>query len=89
MRVLLATDGSEDARGATAWLTRFPLPAGSHLRVVSVVNVPPSAWANPHWQASLRHAGKSSPATGQLTAPSARLARSPLKAVTSTSQHRV
>jgi nucleotide-binding universal stress UspA family protein len=43
MRVLLATDGSEDARGATAWLTRFPLPAGSHLRVVSVVNVPPSA----------------------------------------------
>ncbi|HEU4367755.1 MAG TPA: universal stress protein [Methylomirabilota bacterium] len=40
MRVLLATDGSEDARAATAWLTRFPLPAGAELRVVSVVNVP-------------------------------------------------
>jgi nucleotide-binding universal stress UspA family protein len=43
MRVLLATDGSEDARGATTWFTRFPLPTGSQLRVVSVVNVPPSA----------------------------------------------
>jgi nucleotide-binding universal stress UspA family protein len=43
MRVLLATDGSEDARGATAWLTRFPLPAGSRLRIVSAVSLPPSA----------------------------------------------
>jgi nucleotide-binding universal stress UspA family protein len=40
MRVLLATDGSEDARTATAWLTQLPLPTGSELRVVSVVNVP-------------------------------------------------
>jgi len=40
MRVLLATDGSEDARAATAWLTQFPLPAGSELRVVSAVSIP-------------------------------------------------
>ena len=40
MRVLLATDGSEDARAAAAWLGLFPLPPGAHLRVVSVVNVP-------------------------------------------------
>jgi nucleotide-binding universal stress UspA family protein len=43
MRVLLATDGSDDARIAGAWLTQFPLPAGSHLRVVSAVSIPPSA----------------------------------------------
>jgi nucleotide-binding universal stress UspA family protein len=42
MRVLLATDGSEDARAATAWLTRFPLPGGSRVRVVTVVSIPPS-----------------------------------------------
>ena len=43
MRVLLATDGSEDARAATAWLEQFPLPPGSVLRVVSAVTVSPSA----------------------------------------------
>ena len=43
MRVLLATDGSEDARAATAWLAQFPLPAGSELRVVSAVSIPISA----------------------------------------------
>jgi nucleotide-binding universal stress UspA family protein len=43
MRVLLATDGSDDARAATAWLTRFPLPADSRVRVVTVVSLPPSA----------------------------------------------
>jgi len=43
MRVLLATDGSEDARAATAWLEQFPLPPGSALRVVSAVSAPPAA----------------------------------------------
>jgi len=43
MRVLLATDGSEDARAATAWLMQFPLPAGTLLRVVSAVSLPPSS----------------------------------------------
>ena len=39
MRVLLATDGSEDARAAATWLTLFPLPSGSDLRVVSAVGI--------------------------------------------------
>jgi nucleotide-binding universal stress UspA family protein len=43
MRVLLATDGSDDARAATAWLRAFPLPADAVLRVVSAVDVPPAA----------------------------------------------
>jgi len=43
MRVLLATDGSDDARAATVWLTRFPLPEGSRVRIVTVVSIPPSA----------------------------------------------
>jgi nucleotide-binding universal stress UspA family protein len=42
MRVLLATDGSEEARAAAAWMAQFPLPTGSRLRVVSVVSIPPS-----------------------------------------------
>src|SRR5262249_9567971 len=47
MRVLLASDGSEDARAASAWLGQFTLPTGSRLRVVSVVSIPPSALALP------------------------------------------
>jgi nucleotide-binding universal stress UspA family protein len=43
MRVLMCTDGSDDARSACEWLARWPLPAGSRLRVVSAVSVPPSA----------------------------------------------
>jgi len=43
MRVLLATDGSEDARTACVWLAQFPLPADSLLRVVTAVSIPPSA----------------------------------------------
>ena len=59
MRVLLATDGSEDARTATAYLARFPLPAGSRLRVVSVASIPAAALDVPtvrEFQASLREA---------------------------------
>jgi nucleotide-binding universal stress UspA family protein len=43
MRVLLATDGSDDAKAATRYLTRFPLPAATQLRVLSAVVLPPSA----------------------------------------------
>jgi nucleotide-binding universal stress UspA family protein len=43
MRVLLAVDGSDDARAATAWLAAFPLPEGARVRVVSVAAVPTSA----------------------------------------------
>ena len=40
MRVLLATDGSNEARAATEWLRRFPLPADREVRVLSVVRPP-------------------------------------------------
>ena len=57
MRVLVATDGSDDARSACEWLARWPLPRGSRLRVVSAVSVPPSALDIPtvrEFAASLR-----------------------------------
>jgi nucleotide-binding universal stress UspA family protein len=73
MRVLLATDGSEDAHTATAYLARFPLPAGSRLRVVSVASIPASALDVPtvrEFQASLREAARK-------TAEAARAALAP------------
>jgi nucleotide-binding universal stress UspA family protein len=73
MRVLLATDGSEDAHAATAYLARFPLPAGSRLRIVSVASIPPSALDVPtvrEFQASLREAARQ-------TAEAARAALAP------------
>ncbi|HEY2991766.1 MAG TPA: universal stress protein [Methylomirabilota bacterium] len=42
MHVLLATDGSSDAQVATAWLTGFPLPDDTHVRVVTVAAAVPS-----------------------------------------------
>lgn len=39
MRVLLLTDGSTDARAATEWLRRLPLPRGSTLTVMSVASI--------------------------------------------------
>lgn len=42
MRVLLGTDGSEDARAAVTWLTALPLPEPVHLIVVTVTPTPPS-----------------------------------------------
>ena len=43
MRVLLATDGSDDARNATTWLRELPLPATATVRVLSVAQHPHSA----------------------------------------------
>jgi nucleotide-binding universal stress UspA family protein len=43
MRVLLATDGSDDARTATTWLQELPLPAGTSIRVLAVAHCPRSA----------------------------------------------
>jgi len=43
MRVLLATDGSKDARAAAEFLKEFPLPGGATIRVMTVVTLPPSA----------------------------------------------
>jgi nucleotide-binding universal stress UspA family protein len=57
MRVLLATDGSEEARAATTWLASCPLPPDASLRVVTAVTVPPSALDVPpvrDFQQSLR-----------------------------------
>jgi nucleotide-binding universal stress UspA family protein len=59
LRVLLATDGSDDARAAGAWLGHFPVPDGSRLQVLSVASIPPSALDIPpvrEYQASLREA---------------------------------
>jgi nucleotide-binding universal stress UspA family protein len=73
MRVLLATDGSEDARAATAWLTQFPLPPEAELRVVSAVSVPPSALDVPpvreFQQSLLEEAKRTSEAARAALAP--------------------
>ena len=61
MRVLLATDGSDDAGTATNWLAQFPLPPGSRLRVVHAISIPPSAIDAPpvrEFQQSLRDEGR-------------------------------
>jgi len=70
MRIVLATDGSEDASTATAWLARFPIPANSHLRVVSAVSIPPSALDLPtvrEFEASLREAARQTAETARTT----------------------
>jgi nucleotide-binding universal stress UspA family protein len=36
MRVMVATDGSDDARAAVDWLARFPLPADAELLAIMV-----------------------------------------------------
>jgi nucleotide-binding universal stress UspA family protein len=43
VRVLVAIDGSDDAKAAVAWLSRLPLPAGHNIRLFTTV-VPPVAW---------------------------------------------
>ena len=43
MRVLLATDGSKDARAAAEYLNDFPLPSDATIRIVTVVTLPPSS----------------------------------------------
>lgn len=68
MRILLATDGSEDASMATAWLAGFPIPTNSLLRVVSAVSIPPSALDLPtvrEFEASLRGAARQTAETAR------------------------
>lgn len=43
MRVLFATDGSENAQAAAAWLAAFPLPADARALVLAVQEPPPSS----------------------------------------------
>ena len=40
MRVILATDGSEDARAAAEWLGEFPLPRSARVLALSVAPLP-------------------------------------------------
>lgn len=47
MRVLLATDGSPQARLATEWLHVFPLPPATEILVVSAVAPPPPVLEGP------------------------------------------
>ena len=54
MRVLLATDGSDDARAATEWLTTFPLPPSARILVLTVVTPPHSPLDIPPVQAFIR-----------------------------------
>ena len=42
MRVIVATDGSADARVAAEWLADFPLRRDTHVLLVAVVNLPAS-----------------------------------------------
>lgn len=56
MRVLLATDGSDDAQAAAAWLAGFALPDDTTVRVMTVAAVAPSSLDIPtvrDFQASL------------------------------------
>lgn len=53
MRVILATDGSSDARAAMQWLARLPLPADREVLVLSVVR-PPLLPSVPDMVAELR-----------------------------------
>jgi len=40
MRVLLATDGSDDAKAATAWVKRLPLPPDREVMALTVIATP-------------------------------------------------
>jgi nucleotide-binding universal stress UspA family protein len=58
MRVLMATDGSADARGAVEWLLQAPLPADARISVIGAMPVPVAyealkmAWSELRKQAS-------------------------------------
>ncbi len=45
MRILVATDGSNDAVGAVEWLAAFPLPADTAIEVVTAARLPFAAEA--------------------------------------------
>jgi hypothetical protein len=47
MRVLLATDGSKDARAAAAYLKDLPLPSSTTVRITAVVTLPEFALDGP------------------------------------------
>src|SRR5687767_530421 len=55
MRVIVATDGSSDAKAAVEWTRRLPLPESARFLVVSVVP-PPLLPSLPDWQTAARQA---------------------------------
>jgi nucleotide-binding universal stress UspA family protein len=54
MRILIAMDGSDDARAATEWLASFPLPPSASVLVLAVVTPPHSPLDIPPVQAHIR-----------------------------------
>ena len=42
MKILLATDGSEHSQAAVDEIAQRPFPAGSQVRIISVVEPPPN-----------------------------------------------
>lgn len=61
MRVIVASDGSEDARAAIEWLESFPLPETARVLAVSVAtppSMPPAALAPPVFDRTFRAAAE-------------------------------
>lgn len=59
MRVLVATDGSADARAAVAWLETFPLPSRARVMALTVERMPylmPDVLAAPRFDEMMRQA---------------------------------
>jgi nucleotide-binding universal stress UspA family protein len=56
MRILLATDGSEEARAAMNWLMTFPLPRSATVRVLAVttLSAPPGDMAADEYADTIR-----------------------------------
>ncbi|MCY0879508.1 MAG: universal stress protein [Firmicutes bacterium] len=44
MAILLATDGSPEARAAAEWLDRWVQPAAAHITLVTVITPPSFSW---------------------------------------------
>jgi nucleotide-binding universal stress UspA family protein len=55
MRIVLATDGSSDAKAAVAWLQHLPVPADRVVMTIAAV-VPPIAVVNPDKAEAIRAA---------------------------------
>jgi nucleotide-binding universal stress UspA family protein len=61
MRVIVASDGSENARAAVEWLEHFPLPPTAHVLALSVATLPympPEAMAPPVFDSTFRVAAE-------------------------------
>ena len=66
MRVLVATDGSPDAKAAVKWLLRFPLPRATEVLVLAVAPVPHSP-LDPEAMREMREAIREGRSSGSRT----------------------